>query len=200
MTTHTTVPSPITLSQALRQGAVALSLCSLAMLTACGGGGGDNSAPVVIPSTTTGATETPQTEPPAPATSRADAYVGTWRSICIPATESNLSFYVEAVATKVSATQVSVHNNLVGFGGLTCAGPVLSTGDNGTDTYTLTGTTTVGTKLVDQVILTHNSADTKSLAYTDGSTLLFGNTATGSAVDSNGYPTSLNTAYPFTRQ
>ncbi len=173
----------------------ALILSTIAALSACGGGGSD-STPAATPS----ATEVTPTPEAPPTTSRADAYVGTWRSPCIPAVETNLSFYLEAVATKVSDTQVSVQSTTVGFAGLSCAGGVLSTGDQGTDTYRLGGTTTVGARVADKVVVTRSGADTKSLVYTDGSTLLFGDTTAGSTLDSEGYPTSLNMAYPFTRQ
>jgi hypothetical protein len=142
-------------------------------LAACGGGD----------STTTSSSDS------------SDKYVGTWKRCNIYAVPmgANLAYSDRLVIAKVSATSYSSAGAKFDHTDTACSSTgVPIAGDSGTTVFTIVGSKTVGTNLVDTLTYPNGSGTSKDIAYVNlaGPTLQLGNPS--SSLDAAGFPTALD--------
>ncbi|MEY4427502.1 MAG: hypothetical protein RLZZ182_191, partial [Pseudomonadota bacterium] len=100
-----------------------------------------------------------------------DPYVGTFQSGCVQEGSAN-SYRIRLTVVKTSASTVDATAQYVSYAGTSCAGNGTAVaGNSGTDTLTLTGTKSASGKTVDKF---STSSGEKDIAYTDGTSLYFG--------------------------
>lgn len=153
------------------------ALVSTAVLTGCGGGGGDagDAPPAAI-----------------------DKYIGTWSNCFRDASSSakEIDTFVKASATTANYTVVTDNYNSPD-----CTG-VARTSETERGTMSLQGTKRIGTETVDQIIAAdQTSGAVKQILVIRGNQLVFGESVdNGGTLDSNGYPTALDTHYILLKQ
>ncbi len=151
--------------------------CISLTLVACGGGGGGEAAPVALVA--------------------ADKYVGTWTHCEVNGT--NASIKNTLVFTKTAAASLSYTAQEQSYTASTlCAG--VNTSLNQTGSITIVGTKTIASDTVEKIdvaINAPNAGSDKDIALITGATLKLGD---DTALDANGYPTTLDNAFVFTKQ
>jgi hypothetical protein len=158
---------------------LALSLLLTTALVACGGG--DDGA----------------------ASEAADKYVGRWSSACTDLSTAlgRPSAYQSTLTLrKTGATSYASKTANVEWANASCTGPAsLIVSESGATVFTIVGTKVIGSDTVDQLSYPLGGSlvgKSVALVSADGLSLRLGNPH---AVDSDGYPTTLDTSV-FTRQ
>ena len=144
---------------------------------------------------TDGSTQVTQTFPGA---SPADKYVGTW-SACFAGSGSTSSELETLTITKTSNSTLSGANSTTRYASTNCSGPATSS-KSGTVTAAFRGTKILGADTVDKIEITDADGVRLSVILVKNGRFYTGREARdGGAVDSEGYPTSLD-ANSFTTQ
>ena len=164
------------------------AVSALVLVVSCGGGG---DAPASTPTTPTAPTTTTTSA------DVADKYVGTWGGCLL---EGSVYQRESLAFSKQNATTVAFTFNGSQFAAADCNGAALATtADSGTVVFG--GTKTIGTSTVDKGIVIRATTESKQVFLATATTLIFGRSARdGGPVDADGYPTTLDSGLPLTRQ
>ena len=167
-----------------------ISAVSALVLVASCGGGGDGPAATTTTTTTTPTTTTTSADV-------ADKYVGAWGGCSVSGNSSER----ETIAfSKQNATTLGVSASNVKYAAAGCSGTPGTT-TNQAGTLVLGGTATIGTSTVDKGVFTTGLEVQKQVFLATATTLLLGRAANdGGPVDADGYPTTLDSGPPLTRQ
>lgn len=125
-----------------------------------------------------------------------DKYVGTWTACFTTGTSSDRETFT---ISKTGTTTASITGTDNRFASTNCTGTVTSTGTQ-SNTATWRDTKTLGTDTVDKIDLIEQGVLVKSVVVIKNGQLYTGrDVRDGGSVDSEGYPTSLDSV-PYTRQ